>query len=158
MPDSAPASELAEPSAPGGELEGLPSWLSLVEALSDDWLEELLDELLEGLLGGVGGVEDGVGGVGGWGVVGVLALGQPTSSRQTRQIPANCSSKRLFRWFDVICPNQFVSHHRFSCLKPGSKFRAAQQPHQANGRGVHILVGIQPDQVYHPAAAVHSEF
>tara|TARA_R110001592_G_scaffold363398_2_gene688045 strand:- start:113033 stop:113347 length:315 start_codon:yes stop_codon:yes gene_type:complete len=87
---SEPESELAEPSLPEGELAGLPSWLSLPEALS--WL----DELLEGLLGGVGGVEEGVGGVGGCGTVGVLALGQPASNRQTPEIPARCSSKRLF--------------------------------------------------------------
>jgi hypothetical protein len=87
--DCAPDSEPADPSAPGGELEGLPSWPSLPDALSDDWLEELLEELLDELLGGVGGVEEGVGGVGGWGTVGVLALGQPTSSRQMLEMPAS---------------------------------------------------------------------
>ena len=109
-PDSSPL--------PEGELAALPSWLSLPEALSEDWLEELLEELLEGLpdelLGGVGGVEEGVGGVGGCGTVGVLALGQPTSNRQTLDIPASCISTRLFICFDVICPNQFVSLHRLA--------------------------------------------
>lgn len=91
-PDSSPAS--------GGELAGLPSWLSLPEALSEDWLDELLEELLDGLpvelLGGVGGVEEGVGGVGGCGTVGVLALGQPTSNRQILEMPASCNNIRLF--------------------------------------------------------------
>jgi hypothetical protein len=156
--DWAPDSEPAEPSAPGGELEGLPSWLWLDDALSEDWLEELLEELLEALLGGVGGVEEGVGGVGGCGTVGVLALGQPCSSRQMLEIPASCSSKRLFTRFDVICPDQFVCHHRLTCLKPGSKLCTAQHPHQANGRGVHILVGIQSGEIYHIATAVYPEF
>ena len=81
---------------PEGKLEGLPSWLSLPEALSEDWLDELLEGVPDELLGGVGGVEEGVGGVCGCGTVGVLALGQPASNRQTPEIPARCSSKRLF--------------------------------------------------------------
>lgn len=74
-------------------------WLAEAE-LSAGWLGELellelLEELLDGLPlllgGGVGGVELGVEGV--WGVVGVLALGQPASSRQVPAMTASCASE-----------------------------------------------------------------
>ena len=86
--------------------EALPDSCSLLE----DWLEllllggELLDELLlelslelldgleglGGLLEGEGGLELGVeGGEGVCGVVGLLALGQPTNNRQAQASPAS---------------------------------------------------------------------
>ena len=103
LADSAPDSP---PALAGGVLDALSAEVWLAEAeLSAGWpgelelleelLEELLDELLDGLLlllgGGVGGVELGVEGV--WGVVGVLALGQPASSRQVPAMTASCASE-----------------------------------------------------------------
>ena len=85
--DSLADSDPAVSSLPGG-------WpAELLGELLDELSDELLDELLDGLpllLGG-GGVELGVEGV--WGVVGVLALGQPPSTRQTLAIAASRSTK-----------------------------------------------------------------
>ena len=83
-------SEPAEPSLPGG-------WpAELLGELLDELLAELSEELLEELLDGLplllgGGVELGVEGV--WGVVGVLALGQPPSTRQALAIAASLITK-----------------------------------------------------------------
>jgi hypothetical protein len=97
LPISSPAEELSSPWLLSSELA-----LSLSEGLlSDDWLS---DELLWGELwleeedGGGGGALEGVeggevgGGVGGCGVVGLLALGQPLSNMQAASRPANFGS------------------------------------------------------------------
>jgi hypothetical protein len=112
--------------SPELDSEGLP-WLGLPEELLDellDELEELLDELLEEGLplelgGGVGGVELGV--LGGCGVVGLLALGQPASNRQTLQMPVSCANSMLFLGVDFICPDQFVRPHWLSRLEAGTE-------------------------------------
>jgi hypothetical protein len=135
---------LADPWAPAASLEALPCSPWLPGELPDGVLEALLWELwlLEGLPllpgGGGGGVELGVDGV--WGVVGVLALGQPPSNRQTAAIPASWVSNRAVLWFDVICPDQFFGPHRLSCHETGAKFRIAQHPHQAGRRVLDVFV------------------
>ena len=66
----------------------------LEEELELELLEEELELLDELLLGGLllvdGGVELGVDG--GWGVVGLLALGQPLNNRQAQPTPASFSN------------------------------------------------------------------
>lgn len=109
---------------PGVPLEGLldgelPDWLlDELEALGEELLElldellellelleellELLDELLEELLDGLEGLgmdAEGDGGVGGWGMVGLLALGQPVSTRHSPREPA--LSARVLTRFGV---------------------------------------------------------
>jgi hypothetical protein len=105
-----PRSPSLEPDSPGEPLEDwLPDSPWLLEGLPDDslalleeelLLEELLDELLEELLeelllGGGGLLLLGGGGVvgGGCGVVGLLALGQPLSSRQAQATPPSLRSR-----------------------------------------------------------------
>jgi hypothetical protein len=89
LPDCSPELLEGEPGLPEEELELLEEELEL-ELLEEEL--ELLDELLlEGLLLLVdGGVELGV--EGGWGVVGLLALGQPLNNRQAQPTPAIFSS------------------------------------------------------------------
>jgi hypothetical protein len=85
---------LGEPEALDGELlELLEELLELLEELLER-LEELLEELLELLeelldgLEGLGMDAEGEGGVGGWGMVGLLALGHPVSTRHRPREPA----------------------------------------------------------------------
>ena len=101
-------------------------------------LSELLDDglLEDGLLGGLeldggepeelGGVE--LGGDGGCGVVGLLALGQPLSRKQAQVIPASRINDCLF--IVLLCLMSFVNSvgignilgaHGSHILKPGPK-------------------------------------
>ncbi|MEM8660664.1 MAG: hypothetical protein AAGF35_07260 [Pseudomonadota bacterium] len=73
-----------------GEL--LPEELLLEELLLEELLLELLGEPLEPEgIGGVEAVGEGIGGVGG-DCVGLLALGQPVSIRQTLLMPASVTT------------------------------------------------------------------
>ncbi len=89
-------------------------------------------EGVEGELGGVEGVLGGVegvlgGGVGGCGVVGLLALGQPLSSRQAVINPSTPGSeqdskKNSLCWNSIGFHN-FFSRSWFPILKAGAEFR-----------------------------------
>ena len=132
-----------------GELAvGCPLLLD-VEELSADSCELLLgglSELLEGLLGGgleglLGGLllglegEEELGGDGGCGVVGLLALGQPLRIRHRLAAPAAFSARLIdivvlpFR--RVICPDYTFCRHRITIFEPRPESGAPQLAHKS---------------------------
>ena len=129
----------APPEAPPGELEPddwLP-WEPDEELLCDPEEELLLDpddddvepddpeapeEPLE---------EEGEGMLGGCGVVGLLALGQPASSRQAQQSAPIAAGCRQLLLADDICPDYPLRFHRFPVLEARPEWRLAQRPHEA---------------------------
>ena len=169
--ESAPLLAEAWPCSPPSLPAALLSWpLSLAELL-EELLAELLEELCEALSaelledelglplllgGGVGGVEEGVDGV--WGVVGVLALGQPESNRQAQATAARRASTGPGLLFDIICPDQFFRRYRLLALEAGTEPDVAQIAQQAQRHVVQVGVVVQPLQVLHPAARIHVEF
>jgi hypothetical protein len=137
----------------------------LLEELLDDsleLLEDLLDELLLGggglLLGGVlEGAALGVGG-GVCGVVGLLALGQPLSSRQAQASPPSLRSNPCIVLFDDIGPDKFFRLYWFARLKTWAESGFAQFAHQAIGFAIALGIFVQPLQVNHAPAVIHPEF
>lgn len=131
-------------------------WDWLLELLDEELLLELLELLLDGLLLLGGGVE--LGGVGVCGVVGVLALGHPLSSRQAQVSPPTLRSNLCIALVDIIGPDKFFRLYWLSRIKPRSKRCFTQLAHQAVGRSVTALAFIQALQVYHASAVTDSEF
>ena len=175
----------------GGELAvGCPLLLAGGEELSADSCELLLgelSELLEGLLGGGlegllgGGLllglegEEELGGEGGCGVVGLLALGQPLRIRHRPAAPAAFSARLIdivvspFRC--VICPDYTFCCHRITIFEPRPETGAPQLAHKSVGdrfiihqRLIDIVthVGrgrlVQPAPINYPSAFAHPEF
>ena len=114
----------------------------------------LADELLldveldggadEGIVGG-----EALGVAGGWGMVGLLALGQPLSNRQAEAATA-APSNRVNSLVYVIGPDQFICPRRLARDETGPEMRIAQVPHQPNCRTIGLRVLIQALQVNHP--------
>ncbi len=115
----------------------------------------LADELLldveldggadEGIVGG-----EALGVAGGWGMVGLLALGQPLSNRQAEAATAAAPSNRVNSLVYVIGPDQFICPRRLARDETGPEMRIAQVPHQPNCRTIGLRVLIQALQVNHP--------
>jgi hypothetical protein len=83
----------------------------------DEELLELEEELLEE---GEDGLEVGVEGV--CGVVGLLALGQPLSSRQAQASPASCNAVRDVALINNVGFDNFFSLYWLARLKTGPEF------------------------------------
>ena len=108
----------------------------LLEPLGDELLD---DELLDGLdveggaPEGLGGMELGV--VGGCGVVGLLALGQPLNSRQATVIVASVARgwRRVLLWGisvgNVIGIGHLLSAYRIHFFESWAKLRCTQFAH-----------------------------
>lgn len=113
----------------------LPAAPPLAVAPPDDWdappdgSDELLDgeddpllpEEPDGLLGLLGGDDCG------W--VGVLALGQPVSSRQRRPTPAMPDSGRHAALLNIECFDNVLCLYGLSRLEPRPESGSAQLPH-----------------------------
>ena len=160
---------------PAGDCAWLPPWEELLawpspvlpeeglpvdELLEDDELllgEELLLELLEEGLLGDGALVLGVDGV--WGVVGLLALGQPLSNRQAQADSASAAYHGVPVLVDFIGPDNFLRSHRLPLVETRPEACFAQLPHNAVGPClVDVLVIVNPFQVHHPAALGNPEF
>lgn len=165
----------AEPCSPAGEElpdcpslpeGGLPDELLLEEdelLLDELLLEELLlldEELLEdGLPEEEGGVELGVdGGVGVWGVVGLLALGQPLSNTQAPAMAASFARLLCCALLNAIRSDHFFRIHWLAGFQARAEFRPAQFAHQPVGSGSVDFVFINPFQIHNPSFFCHPEF
>jgi len=92
-------------------------------------------------------------------VVGLLALGQPLSSRQIQASPPSLRSRSQMVLFNVKCPDNFFRLYWLSCLETRPELRFAQRTHQAGARrGVAFLTFIQALQIDHSSALTHAEF
>lgn len=134
----------------GGEL--LEDELLDDELLDDELLDdELLLELLEGeLVLGVDGV---------CGVVGLLALGQPLSSRQAHAGSDSLAIHLIPLSINCICPDNLLRRYRFPGLQSRPEPGVTQCAHDPVGVGpVGLLIFVDPFQVDDPAAFVHPEF
>ena len=128
----------------------------LLEELLEE-LEELLDELEELLDDGAElGVE------GGWGTVGLLALGHPLSATTAAPTSASLVSMPMrplpLPACCVICPTQFIGIHRFTGLESWPEAGLAQLPHKAIGPGFVLQAVVDSAHIDHPAARADPEF
>ena len=161
--------ELPGVELPGGELLACPwlpppedwlPWLLLEDELLDEELldDELLLELLEDeLLLEEGALVLGVDGV--WGVVGLLAMGQPLRSRQAQAGSASLAIQGVPVLFNFISPDNFLGLHRLTGFQARPEPGFAQLAHHAVSPGpIDVLVIVDPLQVNHPAALGNPEF
>lgn len=139
---------------PGGELldEEL---LELDEELLelDEELLELDEELLEE---GEDGLELGVEGV--CGVVGLLALGQPLSSRQAQASPASCNAGRDFPLINNVGFDNVFRLYWLARLKTGPKSHLTHFPHQAVRTAYIDFIFVNPVQAEYLASFGDGEF
>lgn len=165
MPAAGPLLLAVLPEAPeepwlllGAGLE-LPWEPALLEELLEE-LEELLEELLDDGLGMLGEGRDALGGVGICGCVGVLALGQPTSSRHRPPPAATVAALRSSRMSpvrDVIGSYHLRGIHRDTVADPRAEQRAPQAAHDVICLRIVCRVLVQPFHVDHPAVIGHAE-
>ena len=141
--------------APSLELLELSELLELLELSEPLELLGLLDEELLGAPELDGGAPDDDGGVelgadGGWGVVGLLALGQPVSSQQAQAIPVHVTAGRMNALYcgillgaDFIRMGHFLGHDRVHRFKPRTKWGRTQFAHEFDARTLIFLFHIE---------------
>ncbi len=124
----------------------------------------LADELLLGIELDGGADEGIVGGealgvAGGWGMVGLLALGQPLSNRQAQPDSASETYHGVPVLVDFIGPDNFLRNNRLASVETRPEPCFAQLPHDAVGPClVDVLVVVNPFHVHHTAALGNPEF
>jgi len=148
------------------------------ELLDDDWLEllledevleldeldeeELLDELDELLEEDDDALEGGDGMVGGWGVVGVLALGQPvriaTQAPPAIKFRSSCNVRSCSPLGNVIGPAKSFRLYRQTVTDARTKRSLAQATHDVVGHGVVLRIFIEAGEIDDPTPLRDPEF